>query len=269
MMPLDACDSGFHYAENEAVPHPRPRSDDAARARLVVALDKPTVAEARQLVEQLGELVEIYKVGLELALSEDGLEFARELHRKFQKKIFLDMKFLDIPNTVHKAVANVARMGFEFLTVHAHDTKTMIAAVAGRDSVDPNKRLKLLGVTVLTSCDWNDLKEQGLHEGSLDLAVRRSLLACSAGFDGVIASGHEAKHIRDATRRLNPDFIVKVPGIRPSGSALGDQSRVMTPAEALDRGATYLVIGRPITEADCPRTATRGILSEMSRHLRR
>lgn len=267
MMPLDACDSGFLTEETDVLAEPHPEGMASAKQRLVVALDKPEVADARVVVQQLGDLVDIYKVGLELVLSDGGLRFARQLQHEHGKRIFLDMKLLDIPNTVEKAVANVARLGFEFLTVHAHDRKTMDAAVRGRnlaDSRSESKRLKLLGVTVLTSYDQQDLDEQGLREAALDLAVRRASLACEAGFDGVIASGHETRPIREATRSLKSKFIIKVPGIRPFGSEAGDQTRVMTPTEALKRGATYLVIGRPITDAKSPFEATERILREIA-----
>jgi orotidine-5'-phosphate decarboxylase len=269
-MSLDASDAGFSATESDVMCQPSAVSLDAAKGKLVVALDRPTVAEASRLVDILGSRVKIYKIGMELVFSSEGLAFAEKLQKDCNKRVFLDMKLLDIPNTVEKAVANVARMGFEFLTVHAHDSKTMLAAVRGRNHADlrPEKdRLKLLGVSVLTSCDQEDLFEQGLNEDALTLAVRRAKMACLAGFDGVIASGHEAKHIRFATKELKSDFIIKVPGIRPHGSAVGDQSRVMTPSEALRNGATYLVIGRPITEADKPELATERILEEISREI--
>jgi orotidine-5'-phosphate decarboxylase len=267
-MSLDACDSGYLTVENDPVLHPQQISANVARGKLVVALDKPTVRHAQDLVDVLGDAVEIYKIGLELVMTEDGLKFARHLHENRKKRIFLDMKLLDIPNTVEKSVANVARMGFEFLTVHAHDKKTMEAAVRGRDSVDcsiSGTRLKLLGVTVLTSYNDQDLIDQGLKESPLDLAVRRAKIASEVGFDGVIASGHEAKRICDAVKPDNPNFIIKVPGIRPAGVASIDQTRIMTPTQALELGATFLVIGRPITDAACPLRATREILDEISR----
>lgn len=233
-----------------------------ARGKLVVALDKPNCAEALSLVDQLGDEVTIYKVGLELVFG-GGLDLARELKSR-GKLIFLDMKLLDIPNTVEKAVANIASQDFDFLTVHASDRKTLAAAVRGRDAGDkrrPHDRLKLLAVTVLTSLTAEDIRvDQGLQLSPHELALRRAVMACDEGFDGVIASGHEASAIRGAT---NSKFIIKVPGIRPRGAAIGDQSRVMTPSEALRAGASYLVIGRPISEAASPVDMVRRILAEM------
>lgn len=244
------------------------RSDELhiGRKKLVVALDKPTVAEARNLVAQLGSLVDVYKVGLELVMGEDGISFAKEL-KKSGKQVFLDMKLLDIPNTVEKAVANVARMEFDFLTVHGLDKKTLAAAVKGRDADQRSgkDRLKLLSVTTLTSLVTEDLQQQeirGLEPAQL--ALIRARMAHTCGFDGVIASGHEAAAIRSAT---DAQFIIKVPGIRPANSAVGDQARVMTPGQALRAGATYLVIGRPISAAPNPIEATIDILKEMRTHI--
>ena len=261
-MTLDGSDSGMMNAEHDFVASSH-KVASKARSTLVVALDKPTVQEADQLVEQLGELVEVYKIGLELVLSIDGLAFARRLQGT-GKKIFLDMKLLDIPNTVEKSVANVAKLGFDFLTVHGVDRKTLEAAVLGREADKRSKscRLKLLSVTVLTSNTQLELNEQGTSESPLELVVRRAKMACETGFDGVIASGHEARIVSEATAS-HPEFIIKVPGIRPANSIVGDQSRVMTPTAAIAAGATYLVIGRPITSAANPSMATRQIINEM------
>lgn len=233
----------------------------AVSEKLVVALDKQTVPEARALVSKLGTHVRVYKVGLELLFG-DGLEFARQLKEE-GKLVFLDMKILDIPNTVEKAVANIARMGFDFLTVHAVDKKTVAAAVRGRDRGDDRSkadRLKLLGVTVLTSSVREDLGQQGTNLSAQELAVRRACFSCEGGFDGVIASGHEVRDIRLAT---NKNFIIKVPGIRPRGFSSSDQRRVMTPIEALTAGADYLVVGRPIIDASDPVIAAREIIEEI------
>ena len=265
-MTLDRSDSGMMNAEHNVVAFSQSDASALARSKLVVALDRPTVEEAYKLIKQLGNSVEIYKVGLELVLSPGGLAFAEQLQRE-GKKIFLDMKLLDIPNTVEKAVANVARLGFDFLTVHGIDRKTLDAAIRGRDSVGP--RLKLLSVTVLTSISQRDLNEQGVSESPRELVVRRAKMACDAGFDGVIASGHEACLIKTATTQQNANFIIKVPGIRLADSAAGDQTRVMTPAQAIDAGATYLVIGRPITEAKDPLQAVHDIVDEISLALRK
>lgn len=223
--------------------------------RLIVALDVPTAAEARALVRRIEPAVAFYKIGHELLFG-GGLELARELKRE-GKRVFLDMKLLDISNTVEKATANVARLSVDLLTVHGHDQKTLKAAVTGRGS----SSLKLLSVTVMTHLDAADLREQGIAESPAELVVRRARMAQDCGFDGVIASGEEAARIRAATGR---DFLIVTPGIRPAGDAKGDQTRVMTPSAALKAGADKLVIGRPITAAADPLAAARAILAEIA-----
>lgn len=226
------------------------------RDRLFVALDVPTVDDARKLVTRLGDTIGCYKVGLELLFG-GGLEFAQGL-KAAGRTVFLDFKLLDIGNTVEKAAANVARLGFDYLTVHGVDTKTLAAAVKGRGS----SNLKLLAVTVLTSLDHADLEQQGIKGTSAaDLVAHRAKLAVEAGFDGVVASGQEAALVRQAVGR---DLLIVTPGIRPAGSAEGDQARVMTPAAAIAAGASHLVIGRPITQAADPKAAAETILREMA-----
>ncbi len=222
------------------------------RARLFVALDVPSVARAQTMVDQLGDDVVAYKVGLELMFA-GGLSFATAL-KASGKAVFLDMKLLDIPNTVEKAAANIADLGLDYLTVHGTDRKTLDAAVKGRGS----STLKLLAVTVLTSLDEADLREQGITSTTTsELVVHRACLAKAAGFDGVIASGQEAAAVRAAT---GPDFLIVTPGIRLSDGADGDQARVLTPTKAVAAGASHLVVGRPITQATDPRAAARVII---------
>jgi orotidine-5'-phosphate decarboxylase len=222
-------------------------SPEAARERMFVALDVPDVARARALVERIGERATCYKVGLELLFG-GGLEFAHGL-KAAGRTVFLDMKLLDIANTVEKAAANIAGLGLDYLTVHGHDRKTLDAAVKGRGQ----SRLKLLAVTVLTSLDRADLVEQGITgQGPADLVVHRARLAEAAGFDGVIASGQEAELVRAAVR---PGFLIVTPGIRLPGGEAGDQARVMTPEKAIAAGATHIVVGRPITAAENPAAA--------------
>ncbi len=216
----------------------------SARDRLIVALDMPTLEAARMLVHSLDETITFYKVGLEL-LFVGGLQFAQEL-RHMRKRVFLDMKLLDIGNTIERAVSNAADLGVNFLTVHGTDTKTMHAAVTGRGS----RPLKLLAVTVLTNLTSEDLRQQGSTLSPAQLVLHRAKLAYENGFDGVIASGQEAEAIRAAT---SPDFLIVTPGIRLAGGAADDQSRIMTPDRAISAGADYLVIGRPITEASEPK----------------
>jgi orotidine-5'-phosphate decarboxylase len=218
-------------------------SSITAKDRLIVALDMPTVEEAQRLVVKLGPEVTFYKIGLELIFS-GGLELARALKAE-GKRVFLDMKLLDIGNTVERAVANATELGVDFLTVHGHDLKTLRAAVAGRGG----SHLKLLAVTVLTNLTADDLKQQGASLAPPDLVLRRAQLAREAGADGVIASGQEASRIREA---IGPGFLIATPGIRLTGSATDDQERVTTPDHAIAAGADYIVVGRPITQADEP-----------------
>lgn len=228
-----------------------------ARSRLFVALDVADVNRARQLVETLGDSVAAYKVGLELLFG-GGLEFAQGL-KAAGRSVFLDMKLLDIANTVEKAAANIAALGLDYLTVHAMDRKTLDAAVKGRGS----SKLKLLGVTVLTSLAEADLREQGIAGASpADLVVHRAKLAREAGFDGVIASGQEAALVRAA---IPGDFLIVTPGIRLPGGDAGDQARVMSPEAAIGAGATHLVVGRPITASTEPRAVAEEIVRRIAR----
>lgn len=229
---------------------------EAANDKLIVALDFARYDDARHLVDDLGDSVSFYKVGLEL-LFHDGLALASEI-KNDGKRVFLDMKFLDIGNTVEKAVASVAELGFDFLTIHGTDTKTMKAAVKGRG----NAPLKLLAVTVLTSLDQADLADQGIVMTPQELVLKRARLAREAGIDGVIASGQEAAAIRAATAN---NFLIVTPGIRLPGGDAGDQTRVTTPEDALRAGANHLVVGRPITAASDPRRAAQTVLEHIAR----
>jgi len=223
--------------------------------RLIVALDFADAAEARAMVTRLGLVVRFYKIGHELLFS-GGLELARAL-KADGCKVFLDMKLLDIGNTMEKSVANVARMGVDLLTIHGVDSKSVRAAVAGRGT----SPMKILAVTVLTSLGPDDIAEQGIGMGPAELVLHRARLTQKAGADGVIASGEEAAAIRAAT---GPEFLIVTPGIRPAGAASGDQVRVMTPEAAIRAGANHLVVGRPITAAADPRAAAHAILESLS-----
>jgi len=226
-----------------------------AGRRLIVALDVPNVEEAKALIEALGDSVGVYKIGLELLFS-GGFELARELASQ-GRSVFIDAKLLDIEATVECATAAIARTGAEFLTVHALDAKTLDAAVRGRAS----SKLRLLGVTVLTNLDRDDLKEQGVDRSPKELAVYRAMLAQEAGLDGVVASGEEAAALRQA---LGPGVLIVTPGIRPKGAESHDQTRSITPAEAVAAGADYIVVGRPITRAPDPRAAALAIVEEIA-----
>lgn len=228
-----------------------------AGERIIVALDVPGAEAARGLVRSLRGHVGAFKIGHELAFGGGGLQLAQELVSE-GTSVFLDMKLLDIPNTVEKAVAGIARLGVTFLTVHVTDRKTLAAAVRGRGA----SGLKLLGVTVLTSAEAGDLVEQGIpNVAPRDLVLHRARMARGEGFDGVIASGQEAGLIRAAT---GAGFLIVTPGIRPAGANAGDQARAATPAAAIAAGADYLVIGRPIVEAKDPAAAAEAITQEIA-----
>ena len=227
----------------------------AADPRLIVALDLPTAAEARAMVEALGEAVCFYKVGLEL-FAGDGMALARELKAQ-GKQVFLDWKLHDIGTTVQRAAAALAAAGCgDFLTVHG-EPQVMTAAVRGRGA----SGLKILAVTVLTSLADEDLHEMGYAETARALVERRIHQAIAAGCDGVVASPHEAALARALGGR---DFLVVTPGVRPDWSARNDQARASTPAEALAAGASHVVIGRPITAANDPSAAALRVVAELA-----
>ena len=225
-----------------------------ARSRVIVALDVPSIDEARSLIETLQDSVGVYKIGLEL-LYAGGMALAGELSSRGHS-VFIDAKLLDIETTVERATAAIAAIGAEFLTVHAVDRKTLDAAVRGRG----DSSLKLLGVTVLTNLGPADLIQQGVDHPPAQLVLHRTMLAKEAGFDGVVASGLEAAAIRETS---GTGFLIVTPGIRPSGGATQDQTRVVTPAMAIEAGADYLVVGRPITAAQDPRKAAEAIAKEI------
>jgi orotidine-5'-phosphate decarboxylase len=233
-------------ATNAGITKSGDKSLATACDRLIVALDFPDIDAARGFVKRVGPAVGFYKIGLELAMA-GGLELARQLVGE-GKRVFLDMKLLDIENTVERATRNAAATGASFLTVHAHDAKTVRAAIAGRAGT----QLSILGVTVLTNLDAADLAEQGIAASPQELVLRRVALARRAGCEGVIASGHEAAAVRAVT---GSPFLIVTPAIRLPGDAVGDQARAATPQTAIAAGADYLVVGRPITAAPDPARA--------------
>lgn len=222
-------------------------------AELIVALDVPTVAEAGRAVADLGDAVTFYKIGYQLAFA-GGLQFASDL-AKDGKHVFLDMKLLDIDNTVARAVENIAKMGMAMLTLHAYP-KAMRAAVAAAKG----SPLCLLGVTVLTSMDEADLAEAGYAASARALVLRRAAQARDAGMGGIVCSAQEARDVRALT---GPGMAIVTPGIRPAGADKGDQKRVMTPRDAILAGATHLVVGRPVMDAGDRRAAALAIQAEM------
>ena len=223
------------------------------RDRLIVGLDVPSVKQAEAVVGALGDDVTFYKIGYQLVFA-GGLEFARELAAS-GKQIFLDMKLLDIDNTVAKGVENIARMGMSMLTIHAYPKAMRAAVEAARGS-----GLTLLGVTVLTSMDDGDLADAGYADDAETLVAKRARQAADVGMGGIVCSAAEAATVRPI---VGPNMAVVTPGIRPAGSAAGDQKRVVTPADAIRAGASHLVVARPIVQADDAPAAARAILAEM------
>ncbi len=226
-----------------------------ASDRLIVALDVPTVKEAKEIVLSLEGAVSFFKVGLELQF-DAGRPFVEWLRNR-GCRVFLDLKFYDVEETVRRAVANLADIGADFLTVHGN-REIMQAAVVGRGKSD----LKILAVTVLTSMNSEDMEDFGLGCSVSDLVARRANMAMEIGCDGVITSGMEV-----ASLRKHP-FLLVVPGIRPSGSEINEHKRSVTPATAIAAGADYLVVGRPIRDAENRSVAAEAILAEMQTALK-
>jgi orotidine-5'-phosphate decarboxylase len=228
---------------------------NAMRERLIVALDVPTVDAARAMVARLGPRATFYKIGLELVMR-GGLDLARELTRS-GRRVFLDVKLLDIGNTITRATRAAADTGATFLTVHAQDGKTLRAAVAGKEGT----ALKILGVTLLTNLDAADVAEQGLSDDPDTIVARRAAIARDAGCEGVVSSGREAAAVRAI---VGAHMAIVAPGVRLAGDAPGDQARVATPQSAMAAGADYLVVGRPITAAVDPEAAIAAFLVAMA-----
>lgn len=228
-----------------------------ARDRLIVALDVPSAAQARQIVQTLGETVTTYKVGKQLFTAE-GPQLVRDLIAS-GRKVFLDLKFHDIPNTVAEAVRSAAGLGVTMLNIHASGGSKMMRAAVEAAAQSATKPL-VLAVTVLTSLSDADMQEIGVSGSARTQVLRLATLARNAGCGGIIASAQEASALR---RELGEGFDIVVLGIRPAGADIGDQARVMTPREAIEAGATYLGVGRPIYQAADPAKAAREILAEM------
>ena len=224
-----------------------------ARDRMIVALDFAAVAEAERLVATLGDTVSFYKIGMQLVFA-GGLPLIETL-RDAGKRIFLDMKLLDIDNTIAGGVQSIARLGVTFTTIHAYP-KAMRAAAAA----DPERGVGLLAVTVLTSMDDADMRDAGYRHGALELVEARAADARTAGMDGIVCAPPDLAVARAA---VGPDMVIVTPGIRPQSAAVGDQKRVTTPRAAIAAGVDYMVIGRPITQAAEPKAAAEAILAEI------
>lgn len=228
------------------------------RQRLIVALDVSSAAAAQKIVAAVGDSVSCYKVGMQLYTAE-GPRVVRDLVAS-GRRVFLDLKYHDIPNTVAAAVCQAAGLGVSMLTVHASGGGKMMRA-ATEAARTRNAALMVLGVTVLTSLDDNDLDKMGVHGRVQDQVLRLAALALADGCHGVVASAQEASALRN---ELEGDFAIVTPGVRPAGAEPDDQARVVTPAEAIAAGATHIVVGRPITGAADPAAEARAILSQIS-----
>lgn len=235
--------------------HARP-----ARERLIVALDLPTADAASRMAERLQQRAGLFKIGFEL-FSAEGPVLARYLAAR-GAGVFLDLKYHDIPNTVRAASREAAALGVSMFNVHASGGRAMMAAAreGAEAGASGGKRPLVLAVTVLTSLSQADMTEVGINGGAEEAVLRLARLAQRSGLDGVVASAQEAAAIREA---CGPGFVIVTPGIRPASAAAGDQARVKTPADALRAGADYLVVGRPITAAADPESATDAIVREM------
>jgi orotidine-5'-phosphate decarboxylase len=238
----------------EKKPLPASGSDRAAD-HLIVALDVETAVEARVLIAALGDAAGFYKIGLEL-FAASGMDLVRELKAQGHR-VFVDLKLYDIGETVKRAVAQVVKVGADFLTVHG-SRAVMAAAVAGRG----DSSLKLLAVTVLTSFDETDLRQMGYSCDLATLVELRVRNAMDAGIDGVVCSALEAERVR---AMAGPRAILVTPGVRSAGASSGDQKRVATPAQAIANGADYLVIGRQVTRSSDPRGEFLKICDEIGR----
>jgi len=225
-----------------------------AAEKIIVALDVPTKREALDFVEKLGDQISFFKIGLQLHTAE-GLELVRAV-LSTGCKVWLDLKLYDIPNTVAKAVESAGRLGVQMLTVHLSGGSEMIRAATAASG----NNMLLLGVTVLTSSTEETLREIGIQDKIDDQVLRLAKLGVKAGIDGVVASPHEIKMLR---REFGNKIKIAAPGIRPEWSASGDQKRIATPREAVDAGADYIVIGRPITAHQDPREAVARIFDEL------
>lgn len=236
---------------------------DIARKKLIVALDVDNAQQARELVNSLRDTVGMFKVGSQLFTAE-GPAIVREIVQS-GSKVFLDLKFHDIPNTVRSAGVEATRLGVSIFNVHALGGREMmqrtadaISQVAAKEGIE---RPLVIAVTILTSADSEQLAEIGMNSNPAEQVIRLASLAESAGMDGVVASPQEIAGIRSVVNRR--DFKIVTPGVRPSEAALHDQKRVMTPSQAISAGADYIVVGRPITSAPNPVNAARHIVAEM------
>lgn len=234
-----------------------PAISSAVKDRLIIALDVPTASHAQRLIQSIGDAGTFYKVGLELFTAE-GPRFVRDLVAS-GKKVFLDLKIHEIPNSAAGAVRSASALGVSMITVHATGGLKMMQAASIAALAAPH-RLTVLAVTILTSLSDEDIRQIGYTSNASDQVVRLANLAKNAGCGGLVSSPQEVRQLR---RELGDELAIVTPGIRPLGSEVGDQARIATPADALYAGASHLVVGRPINAADDPAAAARLILQEM------
>src|SRR6266568_969357 len=247
----------MHAQKPHGIPVSSIVASDDPRQRLIVALDVSTAAAARKIVMSLGDTALTYKVGMQLYTAE-GPQIVRDLVAA-GRRVFLDLKYHDIPNTVAAAVREATQLGVSMLTVHASGGGKMLRAATEAARVNPS--LMVLAVTVLTSLGDSDLDKLGVRGQVADQVLRLGALALADGCHGVVASAQEAAELRS---QLGNEFAIVTPGVRPAGAGHGDQLRVVTPAEAIAAGATHIVVGRPITEAADPASEARAILGQIS-----
>lgn len=230
--------------------------------RIIAALDVHTLDDMKDLVSRLGDSISFYKVGMELfySIGPDAVAYLKDQG----KQVFLDLKVHDIPNTAAQSLRALTRLGADFMTIHGTGGRAMMEAAAEAAADEAAKlgirRPRLLAVTVLTSMDEKAWEEIGGRYSVAETVRRLAALAREAGIDGTVSSPYEARAVRDL---CGPDFLIVTPGIRPSFAAANDQKRFTTPAQALQSGASHLVIGRPITKADDPRQAAQQITAEI------
>lgn len=229
----------------------------AAKDRLIIALDVPNASQAQSLVQSIGDAGVFYKVGLELFTAE-GPGIVRELVHS-GKKVFLDLKVHEIPNSAAGAIRSAAALGVSMVTVHATGGLRMMQAASIAALAAP-QRLTVLAVTILTSLSEPEVREIGYSGSAADQVQRLAIMAKNAGCGGVVASPQEVHRLRE---EIGPELAIVTPGIRPLGSDIGDQARIATPADALRAGASHLVVGRPINAAADPAAAAQNILEEM------
>jgi orotidine-5'-phosphate decarboxylase len=227
------------------------------RQRLIIALDVSTSVAAQKVVNAVGDSALTYKVGMQLYTAE-GPQIVRDLTAS-GRRVMLDLKYHDIPNTVGAAVREAAELDVSMLTVHAAGGGKMLQAAV--DAARGNAGLIVLGVTVLTSMDEHDLEKIGVRGTVVDSVLRLSAIALANGCQGIVTSAREASTLR---AELGDDFAIVTPGVRPAGGSANDQVRIVTPAEAIAAGASHIVVGRPVTEAPDPASEARAILGQIS-----